>query len=729
MLYPEKMKEVSIIVHDDYVENLVEGLHESGLIETIDVSKSGRNFVDMLSQSRVPKIASKCADLEIQLNKLIEILSRAKDDGPATLRETIKGFLSPQVPSRYKIKPRDILDVQDKASELLFKLEPKITQIERKLEEISEELTSLAEYKRQISILASLDFRLEYLGESEYLIVKAGTTTDEERLRKALSKVQDSLLFTSQIEKKLYSAAVVAHIKDKESLENALKGVFSSFSFPIYIGKPQEALKQIEKRTKELDDQKKILWQELKNLRNENLKELIILREEISVFKARGEALSKFGRTDSTTVLTGWTPARHLNKLEKLIDSKTDGLAYLYAGDPQNLEEIPIYRKNPRWAKPFEMLTEMFALPYYHEVDPTLILAPIFVVFFGLMLGDAVYGALVLLAGLLIYKGQGKLSKGMHDMGVILSWIGVSGIFFGIVQGTYLGPLNDDNPLTPLLKPIGAEKLIILDSMNNPIPLLVLALIIGLVHLNMGLILAVWQNARKKAYSDILYSQVSWFLLIFAGIVVFGGFFKWFSFPVYIKIPAYICGIIGLILVFLQLGEESPEGKRKRKGPLGFFDLTGFIGNWLSYARILALGLATAGIAMTVNIIAALIKSVFTGISVPVCAVIFVLGIILLAVGFQKAKTPLKVVSILLILIGVFGVIGAIQVAIALILLLIFVAGHLANAVLQALGGFIHALRLHYVEFFGQFYSGGGRKFSPFIAEREYTELEKVEKG
>ena len=169
MLYPEKMKEVSIIVHDDYVENLVEGLHESGLIETIDVSKSGRNFVDMLSQSRVPKIASKCADLEIQLNKLIEILSRAKDDGPATLRETIKGFLSPQVPSRYKIKPRDILDVQDKASELLFKLEPKITQIERKLEEISEELTSLAEYKRQISILASLDFRLEYLGESQRL--------------------------------------------------------------------------------------------------------------------------------------------------------------------------------------------------------------------------------------------------------------------------------------------------------------------------------------------------------------------------------------------------------------------------------------------------------------------------------------------------------------------------------------------------------------------------------
>ena len=88
MLYPEKMKEVSIIVHDDHVDDLVKGLHESGLIETIDVGKSGRNFVDMLSQSRAPKIASKCADLEMQLNKLIEIMDRAKEDGPGTLGET-----------------------------------------------------------------------------------------------------------------------------------------------------------------------------------------------------------------------------------------------------------------------------------------------------------------------------------------------------------------------------------------------------------------------------------------------------------------------------------------------------------------------------------------------------------------------------------------------------------------------------------------------------------------
>ncbi len=748
MLYPERMKEVSIIVHDDYVESLVYGLHESGLMEIIDVGKSQRDFADMLSGSKASKVASQCADLALQLNKLIEILEQAKEEKTQGLNATLKEFLSPPLPPKYDVTPKTVTEVTESAQSILFTLEPKVTSIERKLEEVSEELATLTEHKKQISSLAPLDFKLDYLGESEYLIVKAGTTTDEARLRKALRTVPDSvmvskspdcLLFTCLIDKNLHAAAVVAHIDDKEVLESALKGVFSAFSITGYKGKPQEALYEIKNRTSELSDQRKALWEELKTLKNENLKDLLILKEEIDIFKARGETLSKFGKTQSTSVITGWAAKRHIDELTKVIDTRAEGLAETYVSDPKDSVDIPIHLRNPRWAKPFEMLTEMFALPYYHEIDPTIILAPIYVIFFGLMLGDAAYGALVLLTGLLIYKGQGKLSPGMHDMGAILSWIGFSGVVFGIVQGSYLGPLNADNPLTSLLYSgeigdtvyhgIGVNHLVLLDSMNNPIPLLQLALIIGLFHLNLGLILAVVQNVRKGAFGDIIYSQVSWFLLQFAGFVLFGGFFGWFLFPMYIKIPAYICGIIGLILVFMQFGEESPEGNRKRKGPLGFFDLTGFIGNWLSYARILALGLATAGIAMTINIIATLMNSILSEIAAPICGIVLLLGLIILGVGFQKNSVPAKGISILFILIGAFGALGAISVAVGLILALVLIFGHIMNAVLQALGGFIHALRLQYVEFFGQFYTGGGRKYTPFMAEREFTVLDKTEKG
>lgn len=728
MFYPEKMKEISIIVHDDYVENLVRDLHETGLIELVDLGKSGRDFVDLLTQSRSHEAASKCADIEMQLNKIFEVLSRAKDYGAVGKGGVLSDFFSPEIPPKYTIKPREMTACQDEAETMSFDLMPKITNCERKLEEISEELGQLEEHKKQISYLSAFKFNLEYLGESQYLIIKAGTTPDVVKLRKAVSKVSDAMIFTSQVDKQITCVTLVAHIEDKQALENAMRGAFSPFSLPYYTGKPQAALEQIENRTKELLENRKALWVELKGLSKEHLKNLIIVREEIAIFKARAEALSRFGKTESTSVLTGWAPVRHLRKLEGIIKSSTNGLAFIHTSDPKEEDSIPIYTRNPRWAKPFEMLTEMFALPQYSEIDPTFLLAPIFVIYFGLMLGDAAYGALVLLAGLLIYKGQAKVSKSMHDMGIILSCIGVSGVIFGIIQGSYLGPLTADNPLTAVLVPIGAEDIILLDSMNNPIPLLILALIIGLFHLNLGLMLAVAQNAKRKAYDDILCSQISWFMLQFSGFVVFGAFFGWFFFPMYIEILAYIFGIVGIILVLLQKGEANPEGVQKRKGPLGFFDITGFIGNWLSYARILALGLATAGIAMTVNIIATLLKDVFSAVSVSVCAGIMLIALCLLAVGYLKKNKGIVGFSIFLILIGLFGAIGQIAISIALILLIVFIAGHVINAVLQALGGFIHALRLHYVEFFGQFYAGGGKKFSPFLAQREHTVLEEVDK-
>jgi V/A-type H+-transporting ATPase subunit I len=738
LFYPEKMKEISIIVHDDYVENLVRDLHETGLIELVDLGKSGRDFVDLLTQSRSHEAASKCADIEMQLNKIYEVLSRAKDYGAVGKGGVLSDFFSPEIPSKYTVKPREMTTCQDEAETLSFDLMPKITNCERKLEEISEELGQLEEHKKQISYLSAFRFDLEYLGESQYLIIKAGTTQDEAKLRKAVSKVSDALIFTSQVDKQVTCVTLVAHIEDKQALENAVRGAFSSFSLPHYTGKPQAALEQIENRTKELLESKKALWVELKGLSKDHLKDLIIVREEIGIFKTRAEALSRFGKTESTSVLTGWAPHRHLRKLEGIIKSSTNSLAFIHTSDPEEEENIPIYTRNPRWAKPFEMLTEMFALPQYSEIDPTIILAPIFVIFFGLMLGDAAYGALVLLAGLLIYKGQAKVSKSMHDMGIILSCIGLSGVIFGIIQGSYLGPLTVDNPLTPLLYSgslegnvyhgLGANNVILLDSMNNPIPLLILALIIGLFHLNLGLVMAVAQNARRKAYDDILYSQVSWFLLQFSGFVVFGGFFGWFLFPMYIEILAYILGIAGIILVLMQKGEANPEGKQTRKGPLGLFDITGFIGNWLSYARILALGLATAGIAMTVNIIATLLKDVFSAIPASVCAGLMLIALGLLAVGYLKKNTGMMGFSIFLILVGLFGAIGQIAISIALILLIVFIAGHVLNAVLQALGGFIHALRLHYVEFFGQFYAGGGKTFSPFLAQREHTVLEEADK-
>jgi V/A-type H+-transporting ATPase subunit I len=722
LLYPEKMKEITVVVHREFTDKVVKSLHESGAIEILDVNKSGRDFVDILSPGKAHEKAHEAAELEMQITNFIDILSKEKEEEPS-LKETMSAFLSPPLPPKYEISPREYVDIKNDTEAMIESLGPKLSEIEKNMEGISEELGDLAEHMIQVGMLRPFELNLKHLGDSEYTIIKTGTTSDITRLKASLRKVKDHLIFSHQIDKKTHSAVVVSHIEEKKALEDALKGVFNPFNLPSYEGKPEEVLKNIEKRVKDLKSDEELIFNDLNEMRGTLSKKLLILQDEIAVVKARFEILSKFGKTDSTEVITGWAPEIHLNKISKLIEKESKGFAHLSAQDPKNTEDTPIYRKNPKWSRPFEMLTEMFALPNYDEVDPTIIIAPIFVIYFGLMLGDAIYGLLVLLAGILLLKGQGKVEKVMHDMGVIFTCIGISTVIFGILQGGYLGPLTDDNPLTPVLGPLGVENLILLDSMNNPIPLLILALIIGLLHLNLGLILSMAQNLRKKAYADVLYSNISWFILQASAIVLFFSFFKWGTFPDIIMNLASIGALIGIVLVFLQYTDEAAEsGKRKRKGPLGFFDITGFVGNFLSYARILALGLATAGIAMTVNIIADLIGDMFSGMaSVMVCSSILIIGLIMMLVGIRKNAPPAKAFSVIFMLVGIVGAIGGVQFAVGIILALVFIAGHLINAVLQALGGFIHALRLQYVEFFGQFYSGGGNKFSPFEAERKHT--------
>jgi len=318
--------------------------------------------------------------------------------------------------------------------------------------------------------------------------------------------------------------------------------------------------------------------------------------------------------------------------LKRLCDEASDGHTF------------PIKYDNPSWLRPFEMLTKMFGHPRYGEVDPTIFFGTILVAFFGLMLGDAIYGLMILLVGFLLYRGAGKVSESMHDMSIILMAIGASTTVDAFPR--FLGM---------------ASPFMLIDPLREPKKVLFIALIIGIVHLNIGLLLAAYQNARKKAYKDLLSGQISMFIIQPCAAILILDFFNWAAIAPSLKTVGGVGVLIGIILIAIK------------EGPLGVFGLTGFVGNWLSYARILALALATSGIAMTVNIFVELIARIHP--------------------------------------------------AMVILAAFIFVFGQIINCVLQALGAFVHSLRLHYVEFFGQFYSGDGKYFIPFKSIRRYTKL------
>jgi V/A-type H+-transporting ATPase subunit I len=177
--------------------------------------------------------------------------------------------------------------------------------------------------------------------------------------------------------------------------------------------------------------------------------------------------------------------------------------------------------------------------------------------------------------------------------------------------------------------------------------------------------------------------------------------------------------IVGMLLLFIGAG------------PIGFFDITGYVGDWLSYARLLALGLATAGMSLAFNVVSQL----FAEKMIPaILGIIIIMSIIIMVLRFLKKLTKpvflfLIVITIVFVIILVLfpneaiGILitGAIK-TIVLIILLIMV--HMVNLGLQALGAGVHSLRLQYVEFFNRFYEGGGHVFSPFKIKRIYTKIE-----
>jgi len=288
------------------------------------------------------------------------------------------------------------------------------------------------------------------------------------------------------------------------------------------------------------------------------------------------------------------------------------------------------------------------------KVDPTIIIGPIFAIYYGIMLGDFLYGFLVFLAGLLLIRGLGRYQQSIKDFGIVMASAGFFSMVVGIIQGSYFGDA--------IQKFLGYNVPTIYDPFSDPMKLLVLALYIGLFQLNLGMALSSYQLIREGKIKEFVCDRVSWFLLQPAGAILILKYLFGREFSPLILNIALIVALIGLGLIFLE-----------HKG-LGFFELTGFIGEWLSYTRILALDLATSGTAMTINIIAALIAS----------------------------PSPILIPFAFLIWFG----------------------GHLINAVLQNLGSFVHSLRLQYVEFFGKFYESGGSEFTPFAERRKYTIVE-----
>jgi len=283
------------------------------------------------------------------------------------------------------------------------------------------------------------------------------------------------------------------------------------------------------------------------------------------------------------------------------------------------------------------------------------------------MLGDAGYGLVLLFLSLYGYIKIGKHSKLIHDWSFMGIWMGIVTTIVGFLTNSFFGDFIPrfiyNDPELPLYSINILGISLPANSIKDPITILVIALILGLAHLNVGVVLGLIQAFKRKNYKEAFTKKFCWIPLQIGGGMLIGYYILDFELSSVLFYIAIVLVLIGIIQLFIS------------EGPIGFFGITGYVGDWLSYARLLALGLATGGMALAFNVVSELM-----GKMIPFVGII--------------------------------------------IMIILLVILHLVNLGLQALGAGIHSLRLQYVEFFNRFYEGGGHEFTPFKIKRRYTKIE-----
>ena len=665
MFKTARMRKIKIMTLDKYVAPTVRAFHEQGLIQISDMTESIQQdpeLAEMVTPSKATPLTGKISSLLMKANGISDLFGNSLSEGHG-LKDKLMSFISPDIPT-----PREVEDLEteaflEKAEETLNKVEAKTSVIEGKLAALDSEVSELKSNKSLANNLNNFDMDLALLKDSKYTSVTVGRIDAESasEIKNKLCNLTDELDVFVVPEEKATAIIVVITLKEfTEDVQNTLRDFnFEKFEIGNVEGKPQEIISKADSRLQSIESERATVKSDLRVVAEQWDDEILILKEQLENEKEKNEIFSTFVQTDDTYILEAWVPVKDVEKVEQVMEKASEGhyvIEVIDVEDDYDDEDVPILQTNPGYAKPYEFLVGMYAPVRYHEIDPTILVAIMFPFFFGYCLTDAFYGIIVSLVGIVLIRGLGKTSNTMNSMGYILVACGIWTIILGLATNGFIGDFTErflDYRL-PTVVPL-------IESFVHPENILILALVIGVIYENIGFLIGAIDNIRYGNVKDAIGSQLCWFVLE-AGIVLLAlGFLM----------PAIgmIGMVIGAVLIIACLGMLIYAN-----GFYGVMDVFGYLGNILSYARLLALCLATGGIAMTVNILAELCYDMIPFIGIVLAVIVFIFG-------------------------------------------------HIVNMMFNVLGSFINSLRLHYVEFFGQFFMGGSKKFEAFKASRIFTKI------
>jgi len=544
----------------------------------------------------------------------------------------------------------------------------KLGHMHQKAARLDEDAGSLKELGRYLgSLNRQVDVRLQDLSFSGSYLFSRVFVFPNELFETSYSKLKDYLLEgvveTSEDETVLYAVAKAENRETVESTVNESGG--RVLSIPGEDLTLKEFFGVAEDRIHKLEEESAKLHSEVERETRENLEKLVLFREALSAEAERLAVLAKASEAKYVTLIEGWIPE---SAVEDTVAGLKEDIGYVFvdARNPEPADEPPTKMRNAAAVKPFEVIVNLFGTPRYKEWDPTPITAYFFAAFFGLMLGDVVYAALLMLVAnrLLRRLVDDPETEGFRLFQRILYISAGLAMVIGVLTGSYLGNFYEFFGIESMALAGAIQALL-----SDPVSFIGIALVIGLIHVNIAHVLALVRGV-KEGQKAVVPNKIGLFVLQLCAIPLILQLILGVSIPVLAGQTMLLLGGIALGLVLIIVSSLMERGPF-----LGsifwLFDVTGILGDVMSYARLAGVGLATYYLAYCFNLMARLLYDMM-----PVGAVQAILG--------------------------------------TLIFVAILLVGHVLNLALSSITCFVHSLRLCFVEFMFKFYEGGGKAYSPF---------------
>ncbi len=690
------VKKIHIVVHKSIKDKFLQDLQKEGIVHITKMEES----------------TTKTAENLTRINDALNQLSGHKKRNPLAMFFNMKrpmnysDFADSARSSNYN-KTVDELEIikseKEKAHARLHQLEEDIALLLPWVN-LKQDLRSLRSFK-----------------QTEALPAVISSSESSNQLFEKISDIPHSVEYIDTVGPISYTIFFVKKEQSSQLKSRLIENECEIVDFKEHSGVPRKLINSLRKEVENTQQQTDMLKDKEKSL-SQNIERLEAASDLLTNEFRKNEIAEALPETARTINIIGWILKRHVKRLDGLVKKAEYAFYEEVERDPD--ERPPVALQNVAFSKPYEMLVKLYSMPDSKEYDPTPFLAVFFPIMFGLCITDAVYGILLILISLYLMK---KVS-GDKSLFKILLVGGILTIFAGAMVGGWMGDLFDYLGVDFLIR--FKNSVTIFNPIAQPMIFIALALGLGFIHMMIGIGIEIVDSFKNKEYGQAIFANLTWFILIPAIVLYFAIFNQsiagraileivlWFciisiivashpegkphvidqvvwavviwllwyivtskagqllQFEYVIELPSYAYyGFIPLILFEITRFQKSKAALGKIAW--GFYNLYGissYLGVLLSYVRLMALGMVTGVIAIAINKIAWMI-------------------------------TGIPVVGIILVI-------------------LILIPSHLFNLVINALGGFIHTMRLQYIEFFGRFYSGGSKPFRPFKFETNYVEIE-----